>query len=138
MSDKIFLGDFEKQHAQACIPRQRRPSLQELFVTLLVALIMAPFAYVTFMIIPLMGPITVLFAIFLTGLYLVFRRSLLVAMAVIGGSTVFWSFVFLTIQAIKNTLEIPLFFFTATGIPMCALYMMFIGTRIWTIRGGAQ
>jgi uncharacterized membrane protein len=138
MSNKLYLGDFERLHARACVPRQVRPSLRELFVTLLVALVMAPFAYVTFMIIPLMGPITVLFAIFLTGLYVVFRRSLLVAMAIMGGSLFFWSLVFLSIQSIKNSLEIPLFFFTATGIPMCAVYMMFIGTRIWTIRGGAQ
>jgi hypothetical protein len=44
----------------------------------------------------------------------------------------------MSIQAIKNNLEVVLFFLTATGIPVSAIYCMFIGTRIWSIRGGVE
>ena len=56
----------------------------------------------------------------------------------IGFSIVFWVALFLSIQGIKNNLEVLLFFLTATGIPVSAMYCMFIGSRIWTIRGGAE
>jgi len=50
----------------------------------------------------------------------------------------FWSILFATIQVIKNNLEVLLFFFTATGIPVSAMYCMYVGSRIWAIRGGAE
>lgn len=134
----MLVAEFEKFHAAALTRRQKVPTLRELFVTLAVTLIMAPFAFVTFMVIPVMGQVTVGFSVALTLLYIVYRRSLLVALATIGGSLVFWCALFGTIQVIKNNLEVPLFFFTATGIPVCAMYSIFIGTRIWTIRGGAD
>jgi hypothetical protein len=56
----------------------------------------------------------------------------------IGCFVVFWTMLFVSIQAIKNNLEVLLFFFTATGIPVSAMYCMFIGSRIWAIRGGAE
>ena len=134
----MLVSDFEVFHSATAIQRQQVPSLKELCVTLLITLGMAPFAFVTFMVIPIMGQVTVGFAALLTVLYLFFRRSALIALTVLVGSFVFWSVIFGVIQVIKNNLEVPLFFFTATGIPVCAIFCMFIGARIWTIRGGAE
>jgi hypothetical protein len=97
---------------------------------------MAPFSFVTFMVIPMMGQVTVGLSFLLTVWYLVSRKSLLAFLTVLGGSILFGMVLFATIQVIKNNLEVPLFFFTATGIPVSAMYCIFIGTRIWTIRGG--
>jgi uncharacterized membrane protein YwaF len=90
------------------------------------------------MVIPVMGQITVGFALLLTAIYLCCRKSILVALTAGLGVLAFWSVLFETIQVIKTNLEVPLFFFTATGIPVSAIYCIFIGTRIWTIRGGAE
>jgi hypothetical protein len=118
-------------------PVQLAPSIFELFATLGITIFMAPFVVVTFLVIPMMGQITVGFSVFVTLLYLFYRRSLLVCLAAFGGSVVFWSAIFLTIQTIKNQIGVPLFILTALGIPVCILYSMLIGARIWVIRGGA-
>jgi hypothetical protein len=99
---------------------------------------MAPFGFVTALVIPVMGLVTVGFALMLTLLYLFYRRSILVALTAVGCSVVFWTALFLSIQGIKNNLEVLLFFLTAMGIPVSAMYCMFIGARIWSIRGGAE
>lgn len=112
------------------------PGIYELAITLAVTIFMAPFSFVIFMVIPVMGAITVALSFSLTVWYLISRRSVLVALTVLGGSVLFWGVLFETIQVIKNNLEVPLFFLTAMGIPVSAMYCMFIGTRIWTIRGG--
>jgi hypothetical protein len=136
MSYNLRLVDFERFHSAQVALTQERPSLRELCITLLVTLGIAPFSFVTFFVIPMMGQITVGFALLLTVLYLYFRRSLLVAGTALLGAVFFWGLLFVTIQGIKQNLEVPLFFFTATGIPVCTAYCIFIGTRIWTIRGG--
>lgn len=112
--------------------------MMELVVTLATTLFMAPFVVVTFSVIPMMGQITVGFSVLVTSLYLYYRKSLLVVGTAVGGSLIFWSVLFVSIQTIKNSIGIPLFFFTALGIPVCVLYTMFVGTRIWTIRGGVE
>lgn len=136
ISPKISLVEFENFHSARSAPQQLMPSLRELVITFLVTLGIAPFSFVTFFVIPMMGQVTVGLSMFLTILYLFFRRSTLVALTAGVGAVLFWGVLFVTIQAIKNNLEVPLFFFTATGIPVCAAYCIFIGTRIWTIRGG--
>jgi hypothetical protein len=136
MSNRLQLREFESFHRARLAPVQQRPSLGELAITALITLIMAPFGFVTFMVIPVMGQVTVGFALLLTCIYLFYRRSLAAAAVTIGCSVLFWTALFLTIQAIKNNLEVLLFFFTAMGIPVSAMYCMFIGTRIWSIRGG--
>jgi hypothetical protein len=138
MSSSVRLIDFESFHAARITLSPAKPSLRELVITLLVTLAIAPFSFVTFFVIPMMGQITVGLSLFLTLLYLYFRRSVLVAGTAIIGAVFFWGLLFVTIQGIKQNLEVPLFFFTATGIPVCTAYCIFIGTRIWTIRGGVD
>jgi hypothetical protein len=138
MSEYLKLADFERFHGERMVPAQKRPSLREISLTALITLMMAPFGFVTFMVIPVMGQVTVCFALFLTFLYLFYRRSFVVAGVALGCSLVFWSALFMSIQAIKNNLEVVLFFLTATGIPVSAIYCMFIGARIWSIRGGVE
>jgi hypothetical protein len=138
MSSSVRLIDFERFHSAQIVLTQESPSVRELVITLLVTLGIAPFSFVTFFVIPMMGQITVGLSLFLTALYLYFRRSILVAGTAVVGAMFFWGLLFVTIQAIKQNLEVPLFFFTATGIPVCTAYCIFIGTRIWTIRGGVD
>lgn len=138
MASQLLLSDFESRHARDHTKLVSAPGIKELVVTLVVTLAMAPFSFVTFMVIPMMGQVTVGFSFLLTVIYLISRRSALVALTVIGGSAVFWTVLFSSIQAIKNNLEIPLLIFTATGIPVSAMYCMYIGTRIWTVRGGVD
>jgi hypothetical protein len=138
MENCTTINDFESYHSSKLIPLQSKPTIKELLVTALVTLIMAPFSFITFMVIPMMGMITVGFSAMVTALYLYYRRSVLVALTAIVCFVVFWSVLFATIQEIKNNLEVLLFFFTATGIPVSAMYCMYIGSRIWAIRGGAE
>ena len=138
MDSCLTVSEFERHHASKLVPVQLRPSIKELVLTALVTLVMSPVSFVTFMVIPMMGQVTVGFAALVTGIYLFYRRSFLVALTAIGVFVVFWTALFVSIQAIKNNLEVILFFFTATGIPVSAMYCMFIGSRIWAIRGGAE
>jgi hypothetical protein len=138
MSEYLKLSDFERFHSERLIPVQKRPSLREISLTALITVVMAPFGFVTFMVIPVMGQVTVGFALLLTVLYLFYRRSFLVAGVALGCLVVFWTALFMSIQGIKNNLEVVLFFLTATGIPVSAIYCMFIGSRIWSIRGGVE
>jgi hypothetical protein len=132
------LSEFESFHRARQKPKQELPTIRELLITALLTVVMAPFSFVTFMVIPVMGQITVGFAMLLTAIYIWCRKSVLVALTAGLGALAFWSTLFETIQVIKTNLEVPLFFFTATGIPVSAIYCIFIGTRIWTIRGGAD
>jgi hypothetical protein len=138
VSNFTTLVEFESFHRARQQPKQERPTVRELLLTGLLTIVMAPFSFVTFMVIPVMGQITVGFALLLTAIYLCCRKSILVALTAGLGVLAFWSVLFETIQVIKTNLEVPLFFFTATGIPVSAIYCIFIGTRIWTIRGGAE
>ena len=135
---RASLDQLDRRIAERQRPLQVAPTMIELITTLAITLFMAPFAVVTFSVIPMMGQITVGFSVLVTSLYLYYRRSLLVLGTAVGGSVIFWSVLFVSIQTIKNSIGIPLFFFTALGIPVCVLYTMFVGTRIWTIRGGIE
>ncbi len=138
VSDPVRLSEFERHHAQARKVQLCAPGIYELAMTLAVTIFMAPFSFVIALVIPKMGLITVALSFSLTACYLISRRSLLVAFTVLGGTLLFWGVFFETIQAIKNNLEVPLFVLTATGIPVSVMYCMFIGTKIWTIRGGVD
>lgn len=135
---RISVEDFERYHAARIVRKLPPASVQEVLCTIIAALFMAPFTVVTFLVIPVMGQVTVLLSVSLTLLYLYYRRSIVVSLAAIGSTIFFWSLLFITIQAIKNNLEVPLFFFTALGIPVSAMYSMFIASRIWIVRGGAE
>jgi hypothetical protein len=135
---KVSLRDFERFHARRQSKPPTTPSLKELALTLLTTLVMTPFLYVTFFVIPLMGQITVGFAGLLTLIYLYYRRSVLVLIITVTGLTLFSSVTFATIQTIKYRLEIPLFVFLALGIPMSFAYCVLVGSRIWVVRGGGE
>ena len=135
---RASLDQLDRRIAERHRPLQGAPTMMELILTLATTLFMAPFVVVTFSVIPMMGQITVGFSVLVTSLYLYYRKSLLVVGTAVGGSLIFWSVLFVSIQTIKNSIGIPLFFFTALGIPVCVLYTMFVGTRIWTIRGGIE
>ena len=135
---RASLDQLDRRIAERQRPLQGAPTMMELILTLATTLFMAPFVVVTFSVIPMMGQITVGFSVLVTSLYLYDRKSLLVVGTAVGGSLIFWSVLFVSIQTIKNSIGIPLFFFTALGIPVCVLYTMFVGTRIWTIRGGIE
>jgi hypothetical protein len=135
---RASLDQLDRRIAERQRPLQGAPTMMELILTLATTLFMAPFVVVTFSVIPMMGQITVGFSVLVTSLYLYYRKSLLVVGTAVGGSLIFWSVLFVSIQTIKNSIGIPLFFFTALGIPVCVLYTMFVGTRIWTIRGGIE
>ena len=135
---RASLDQLDRRIAERQRPLQGAPTMMELILTLATTLFMAPFVVVTFSVIPMMGQITVGFSVLVTSLYLYYRKSLLVVGTAVGGSLIFWSVLFVSIQTIKNSIGIPLFFLTALGIPVCVLYTMFVGTRIWTIRGGIE
>lgn len=134
----IRLDDFERFHGKSSLRPPPPVTMRELVYTLLIALFLAPFFFATFFLIPMMGQISVGFAGFLTALYLYYRRSILVAAVTMGAGTIFSGTTFATIQSIKNNLEVPLFILIALGIPVTALYSIFIAGRIWDIRGGAD
>jgi hypothetical protein len=134
----VSIRDFERFHARLQRKPTVRPSLKELGFTVLTALIVTPFFFVTFFVLPMMGQITVGLAAIITAFYLFYRRSLLVFIATVGGVSIFSTLTFSTIQAIKYRLEIPLFVFLVLGIPMTFAYCVFIGYRIWVLRGGAD
>jgi len=135
---KVSLQDFERIHTPEKRPRLSRPSVLELVLTLVVSIVLTPFVFVAGTIIPMIGPITVVFALSLTLIYLFFRRSILVTAVALGSTMLFWLVLLGIIQTIKNDLDVTLFILTALGIPVCAMYSMFIGSRIWIIRGGVD
>ena len=136
--NQIRIEDFERYHAR----RQRKAppplSLKEVLVTLAISVAIAPFMYATFFLIPMMGQVTVGFAGFITALYLFFRRSIVIALTVLGSAGFLASIFFMTIQSVKYRLEVPLFILIALGIPMTLIYTTFVGMKIWEIRGGDE
>lgn len=134
----ITLAEFEKYHAKALWRPTPRVTLREAVVTLLISIVMTPFAFVTLNIIPIMGPVTILLGLILTALYLFYRRSVMLTTVAVLSSALFWSVIFGTIQSYKNDLDVVLFFYTALGIPVTFMYCMFVGSQIWIIRGGVD
>ena len=132
---KVSLDDFEKFHAPLVRRAPPPVTLGELVKLVLLAIVVSPFIFSTFFIIPMMGQVTVGVAAVVTALYLYFRKSLLVAGTVLAIATVLLSIAFMTIQSIKNDLDVTLFILTALGIPVCAIYTVFVGTKIWDLRG---
>ncbi len=135
---RVTIAEFEKFHGRALRKPTPRASLREALVALLISIGMTPFAFVTAVIIPIMGPVTVLLGLLMTAMYLFFRRSIIISSVVVISSVLFWSVLFGTIQSYKNDLDVVLFCLTALGIPVTVMYSMFIGTQIWIIRGGVE
>jgi hypothetical protein len=138
MSTRPTLTEFEAFHAAKIVRKDIPVTPRELLSTVALTVGMSPFSFVIFMVIPLMGPITVMCSAFISALYLFYRRSWTIAAVVLSSLVLFWGVLFMTIQVIKNNLEVPLFFLTALGIPISAIFCMFVASKIWIIRGGAE
>jgi len=136
--NQIRIEDFEKYHA----PRFRKSppplSFKEVLVTLAISVVIAPFLYATFFLIPMMGQVTVGFAGLITALYLFFRRSIVIAMTVVGSAAMLSTIFFMTIQSMKYRLDVTLFVLIALGIPVTLIFTTFVAMKIWEIRGGAE
>jgi hypothetical protein len=135
---KITLDQFEKFHAPSLRRAPSRATIKEIVGTALVSLITAPFFFATFFCIPMMGQVTVGFAGLLTAIYLYYRRSPVIVATILLMAILLSSGVFASIQTVKNKLDVTLFFLIALGIPVSAMYSMFIGMKIWELRGGGE
>jgi hypothetical protein len=127
----ISLSEYEAYH-RARVPRiSAAISLKEVAVTSLTTLGILPFWFMMFFNLPVIGQITVGFSLIMTAWFFVVRRS----WALVG--TAFCSTVIATIilassiQAIKYNIDLPMFLLMALGIPVSAIYCLFIGSRIW-------
>jgi hypothetical protein len=94
--------------------------------------------YVIFMCIPMIGVVTVGFSLFITALYLYFRRSVLVLLTIIMTSVTLSAVFFGSVQSLKYRMDVTLFVLIALGIPVTLIYTTFVGMRIWELRGGAE
>ncbi len=135
---KKSLTEFELYHQAQVVRPDVRPTIKEVVITIALIFFMTPFFFVTATIIPLMGPITVLFAMGISSLYLWSRRSWIIGAVALLSTIAFWSCIFGIIQHVKNDLDVVLFFFTALGIPFSVIFSGFVATRIWTLRGGVD
>jgi len=136
--DRIRIADFEKFHAARVRVVSPPVSSREVLVTLAVSLLVSPFMFTAFFVIPMMGQITVGFAAFVTALYIWFRRSLVIAFTVLTSGALLSSLAFMSIQSIKYRLDVTMFVLIALGIPVTVMYSVFVGTKIWELRGGAE
>ncbi len=136
--DRIRIEDFEKFHAR----RLRKPpppvTVKEVVITMLVATVMAPFLFTTFLVSPMIGQVSVGLAAFLTALYLWFRRSVIIAVTILVSGGFFASLMFMSIQSIKYRIDVTMFVLIALGIPMTTLLTFIVAMRIWELRGGAE
>jgi hypothetical protein len=136
--NQVRIEDFERFHAKRLRKAPPPASLKEIAITVLLAIIVVPFMYVTFMCIPMMGVVTVGFSLFITSLYLFFRRSLLILAAALFSSGALAGLFFVFVQSVKYRMDVTLFVLIALGIPVTIIYTTFVGMRIWEIRGGAE
>jgi hypothetical protein len=60
MSARPTLNEFEAFHAAKIVRKDIPLTLRELWATIALTIAMSPFSFVIFMVIPLMGPITVI------------------------------------------------------------------------------
>ena len=133
---RVTVDDLERQYRRDVKLTPPKSTVREIALTLFMSALLTPFFFTTFFVLPIMGQVVVFFALLITGIYLWARRSIPVTLAAIMGSTGFALVTYLTIQAIKTRLEIPLFIFLVLGIPVTAMYSIFLAMRIWTLRGG--
>jgi hypothetical protein len=136
--NRIRIEDFEKFHAASFRKTPPPVSLKEVVVTVLVSTFMAPFLFATFFVIPMMGQVTVGLAAFVTALYLWSRKSLVIALTVLASAAMLSSILFMSIQSIKYRIDVTMFVLIALGIPMTFMYTVFIGMKVWELRGGDE
>lgn len=136
--NQVRIEDFERFHAKLLRKAPPRASLKELLLTVMVSIMVVPFMYVIFMCIPMMGVVTVGLALFVTALYLYYRRSALVLLSTILSSGTLATIFFVSVQSVKYRMDVTLFVLIALGIPVTLIYTTFVGMRIWELRGGAE
>ena len=136
--NSLSILDFERHHASMLVHARPPVTFKELLCTFAITFCLAPFSFVGFMVIPMIGAITVSFTAFVTTMYLVSRRSWAVSAMAVGGTVLFWTILFNTIQSIKNHLEVALFFFTAMAIPVSVIFCILVSARTWMLRGGVE
>ena len=136
--NQIRIDDFERFHRPLLRKAPPPVTLKEIAWTMAISTAVAPFFFATFFIIPMMGQITVGLAAIVTTLYLFFRRSLVVALTVLVSAMLLSSVAFMSIQSIKYRLDVTLFVLIALGIPVTILYCLFVGMKIWELRGGGE
>lgn len=136
--NQVSIEDFERFHAKRLRKAPPRASLKEVALTVALAIVVVPFMYVTFMCIPMMGVVTVGFSLFITALYLFFRRSIVILAAALLSSGALASLFFVFVQSVKYRMDVTLFVLITLGIPVTIIYTTFVGMRIWDIRGGAE
>lgn len=137
-SSRVTLAEFERYHAHRRMRPQPVASARECLGTFVTACFFTPFFFVTFFVLPMMGQIIVGLALIITAIYFYYRRSILALASGFTGFCTFALATFSTIQAIKYHLEVPLFIFLVLGVPITAVYCIFVMSRIWIVRGGDQ
>jgi hypothetical protein len=48
------------------------------------------------------------------------------------------SMLFMSIQSIKYRIDVTMFVLIALGIPMTFMYTVFVGMKVWELRGGDE
>jgi len=135
---RVSVDDLERHYRKSISFDTPRATIKELLLTIFLAAFLTPFFFTTFFVLPIMGQVVVFFALFMTSVYLWARRSIAVTLAAITGSASFALLTYLTIQAVKAKLDIPLFIFLVMGIPVTAIYSLYLAMRIWSLRGGIE
>ncbi|MEY4667904.1 MAG: hypothetical protein RL518_603 [Pseudomonadota bacterium] len=136
--DRIRIEDFERYHAPRFRMAPPPVSIKEVIVTMLICTVMAPFLFTTFFVIPMMGQVTVGLAGFVTALYLWFRKSFVIALTVLASAGILSTIAFMSIQSIKYRIDVTMFILIALGIPMTFIFTVFVGMKVWELRGGGE
>lgn len=135
---RIGIDDFERFHRARVRLAIPPVSFREVATTLVIACVVCPFMFTAFFVIPIMGQFTVGLAAFITALYLLFRKSFVIALTVALSCVALSSIAFMSIQSIKYRLDVTMFVLIALGIPVTFIYSVFVGMKIWELRGGAE
>jgi hypothetical protein len=86
----------------------------------------------------MIGQVSVGLAAFVTALYLWARKSIIIALTILGSAGLFSSIMFMSIQSIKYRIDVTMFVLIALGIPMTTLLTLLVAMRVWDLRGGAE
>jgi len=138
VGQKPLLDSIEKAIRIQGVTQPVMPSARELLITFFGVVAITPFFLTTVFVLPIMGQIVGFVAAATTVMYMVARRSWLVAVTMIGGFGTFSILTLLVIQAVKTRVDIPLFIFLAMGVPILLIYSVILGAQIWALKGGGD
>jgi hypothetical protein len=127
----VTLSEYEAYH-RARIPRiSSSISLKEAISAAVITLAILPFWFMMFFNLPVIGQITVGFSLIMTTWFFIVRRSYALFGVVFASALLAAIILANSIQAIKYNIDLPMFLLMALGIPVSAIYCLFIGSRIW-------